>query len=277
MGSQNVTNFSAVRMARIGNAIKDYASKIRAPEVAWEAAASAIGPLNKSNSFIQGLSSRSAERALNELISLAERFRSAKGRKELEDVLKTYSIDPKARKPLHNLISASVTETVLDKLSARSEKTDSATAAQDAITRTVIDVISESVPRKKVDTASPEQIARAFEKVGKPGLTEIFLRNILSSLMGLTIDAARGEVGPRVAKQIVEASSYDTGIAARLSHEIVSAAPQKPTKVLAMISRPRLLKKLEGIRKTPPAPPEDVGKDITSGVINGGKKNGGKK
>lgn len=258
MGSQNVTNFSAAKMARVRGAIKDYASQSPVPKMAWEAAATAIGPLNKSNSFIQGLSSPSVERGLDLLISLAEDFRKARGRKDLEKVLQKHNVDPKTRSPLPPLISADVTKKLGDKLSASSGRTDPATAAQDAITRTVIDVLAETIPREKVNAASPEQIAKAFGKVGERGLTEIFIKNILSSLMGLTFDAARGrKVSPEVVAQIVEDSSSDTGMAAKLSQEIVSLSKKRPAKALALISNPRPLKKLELVRTSQPPPPPD--------------------
>jgi len=274
MGSQSVTNFTRAKtkQAELREAIKQYANVSPVPEMAWKAAATAIGPLNKSNPFIQGLSSASVERALDLLISLAEDFRKAKGRKSLDEVLNKHNVDPKTHEPLPPLISAEVTKKLGEILSASSGKTDPATAAQDAITRTVVDVVAEIVPRNKVNAVSPEQIARAFAKVGDRGLTQIFVKNILSSLMGLSLDAVRTRaIEPDDLANIVKEASSDTGIAAMLSEELVSLAPKKPAKVLAMVDKPAPLKKLEKIRNIQPPPPPPP-PPIPNGVLGGKKR-----
>jgi hypothetical protein len=267
MGSQNVTDFSQTKKTRIRDAIKQYASASPVPEQAWLAATTAIGPLTKSNPFVQSLSSPSVSNALDLLISLAEDFSIAKRRSDLEEVLQKHHVDPNVQKPLVQL-AAEMTKSLSNRLTDRQEETDSAFAAKDAVAKTVIDVLSETMPREKVDSASPEQISKAFEKVGQNGIAEIFFRNILSSLMRLAFDSARGRVSPNVVAQIVEDASGDMGLAAEISREIVKLSPNNPAQITVKLEKRRESSK----PGKPVLKPGPFKGDMTADVINGSKK-----
>jgi len=258
MGSQNVTDFSKAKKSRIRDALKHYTSGAAGAELAWEAAATALGPLTKSNPFVQGLSSSSVDNALDLLISLTEEFKRSKGREELAQVLQKHNIDPKVQKPLLRLTSE-MTKSLSDLLSSRQGESDSAFAAKDAIPKTIIDVLSEVLPREKADTASPEEISRAFAKVGESGLAEIFFRNVFSSLMKLALDASRGRVPPEVIEKIIEETKDETGLAAGLSRSVLQLAPGAPGKITKEISKLRKRTKKKGkviLVPFPPQPPQ---------------------
>jgi hypothetical protein len=272
MGSQNVTDFSKPRKARIHDFIKDYAAKTLGPEHVWEAATTAIGPLTKSNPFVQSLSSSSVENALDLLIGLYEDFRKSKTPRDVEEVLEEHNVDPKIKRPLLRL-TAEMTKSLSDILSARQEESDAAFAAKDAIAKTVIDVLAQSMPRDKVDTATPRQISEAFEKVGQSGVAEVFFKNVLISLMGLSLDASRGKIPRAVVAKIIE-DTEKSGLVTGLSQSMVALAPEDPARSPAKLAKIQARTKKKGKVILKPKPPKG---DRPDGLIGDGSMRNGKK
>jgi hypothetical protein len=264
MGSQNVTNFAKVNMDRIRKAVKPYATEVPDAGQAWTAAATAIGPLTKTHPFVKTLSGKGVENALDLLISLAEDLRRAKETKGLERVLQKHNVDPKVQKPLLRL-TAEMTKSLSDRLSSRQEESDSAFAGKDAISKTVIDVLAMSMPRDKVDSASPQQISNAFKKVGPREVAEIFFRNVFSSLVGLALDASR--VPQPIIERVIRDTKDEAGLAVGVSQEMMKLVPKELTQIPAEFEKRR---KRSKSRKLVLKPKPPIG-DKPGGVIAGGK------
>jgi hypothetical protein len=234
MGSQNVTNFAKVHMLRARNAFKPYAATEPTSEETWTAVSTAVGPLTKSHPFIKAVSSKGYETALNLLLSFAEDLRKAKNPKELAEALEKHNVDPQLRKPLLRLTSQ-MTKTLSDRLTSQQEDSDAGTAAKDAVTKTLIDVLAQSLPAGEVESASPKQLSNAFQKLDRKTLAEIFYKNVLSSLTMLYLDAAK--VPRPVQKKIEPALLDESGLPAALSREVVDLAGNKPEKIRAEVDK----------------------------------------
>jgi hypothetical protein len=273
MGSQNVTNFSAKKAKRIRAPMEGFDS--RSPQAdlqAWFAAAEAVGEFNKSNPFVQCLTSASFETALRTIISLANNFKH----KKPEQVLQQFNVDPANKQPLGEL-GARITQSFSEDLIATQQETKSAFAAKDAIPRTLIDVLSESIPREKVASASPEQIAEAFKEVSARRVSTLFIQNEISSLFNMTLEAAaEGKIPPTTVAEIEERNHER--LAAELSLEIDRLAKKKgikptdiPQFIRNNIDKAKSLKELERVRveplPRPPglAPPESAFRGIPKG------------
>jgi len=262
MGSQNVTNFSTAKANRIRQKIEEFHP--RSPQAdleAWFAAADAIGEFNKTNSFIQCLTSPSVEMALRSVISLATGFKY----KNPESVLQGLGIDPDKKRPLGEL-GARLTKSVSENLSSTQQETKSSFAATDAIPRTIIDVVSEVVPREDVTAASPAQIADAFKKVPVREVSTILFRNVISSLLNMTLEAAAEGKVSRTTVNDLERRSREQ-FAAELSKGIDQLLRQKgivpsdiPSFIRKNIEKKPALQKLEDVRvKHYPTTPAAVG------------------
>jgi hypothetical protein len=261
MGSQNVTNFSAAKANRIRAQMEDFdPTSPQADSQAWFAAADAIGEFTKSNSFIQCLASSSFEIALRSIVSLASDFKY----KQPEQVLKQFNIAPANRQPLGEL-AARITQSLSENLVATQQETKTAFAAKDAIARTLIDVVSESVPREKAASASPEEITEAFKKVPARKVSTLFTQNVFSSLLNMTFEAAaEGEI-PKTAIAEIERRNREQ-LAAQVSRRIEGLARGKglsPTQIPSFIrkniDKAKSLKELESVRVKPNPPALGVG------------------
>lgn len=232
MGSQNVTNFAKVHMLRSRNALKSFAAETPTAKEAWTAVTTAIGPLTKSHPFVKAVSSKGYETTLDLLLSLAEDLRKAKQPKDLEEVMRKHKVDPQVQKPLQRL-SSRMTEQLSGLLVSRHEESDAAFAAKDAVAKTLIDVLSKSISREKVESASPQHIAKAFQKIGRDALAQIFFKNVLSSLMMLYLDASK--VPRPIQEKVIPAIIDEAGLSATLSREVVKLAPNQPGKIASRI------------------------------------------
>lgn len=228
MGSQSVTNFSAVRMKRIRELVKDYSPKSRgAEEQAREIGAAAVGTLSTAratqvptlgkspkrsraqssaaggsgsaagrpaNEFLQALSSRSVESALKLIVTFAEELKKSRNP---ERVFEKYGVEPDERQPLGIVVSARLTKAHADRLSATQAETESAFASRDAISKTIIDVVSRAFPRERepVDV-DRQKFAEAFRRVPPQEIVTTFMENVTASLINLVLDATRGSLPP---------------------------------------------------------------------------------
>ena len=234
MGSQNVTNFAKVHMLRARKAFKPYAVKEPTAEETWTAVSTAVGPLTKSHPFVKAVSSKGYETALNLLLSFAEDLGKAGNKKEIEAVLREHNVDPQLQKPLLRLTSQ-MTKSLTDQLTSKQEESDAGTAAKDAVTKTLIDVLALRLPPNKVGSASPKQLSNAFQELDRKTLAGIFFKNVLSSLTMLYLDATK--VPRPVQEKIKPALLDESGLPAALSREVVELAGNNPEKIRTKVDK----------------------------------------
>lgn len=225
MGSQSVTNFSSLKMKRIRDLVKDYSpSSPKATEQVAAIATAAVGTLGTSpsskvsipqarkkatggvggagtstavglplkNEFFQALSSRSVETAIGEVFSLVNNLKAARDPRK---VFEKYGVSPDTRQPLIKIIAA-LTEDLSDRLSATQAETDSAFAAKDAISKTLIDVLSRAFPQKEAIEIDQAGFVEAFKRVRRDDVATIFMENVANALISLVLDATRGSLPP---------------------------------------------------------------------------------
>jgi hypothetical protein len=234
MGSQNVTNFAKVHMLRARKALKPYAAEEPTAEQAWTAITTAVGPLTKSHPFVKAVSSKGYETTLDLLLSFYDKLRKAKHPKQLEEVLRNHNVDPKVQKPLLRLTSQ-MTKMLSDRLTSQQEESDAGSAAKDAVTKTLMDVLSQSMPADKVESASPQQLSKAFQRIERDALAELFFKNALSSLTMLYLDAAK--VPRPIQEKVIPAILDESGLPAALSREVVKLAPNRPEKIRSKVDK----------------------------------------
>lgn len=240
MGSQNVANFARAHMDRIKKAVRPYSKEPLNAEQAWNVATEAVGPLTKSHPFITGLSSKGVENAIDLLLSLGDELRRAKSRQDVERILEKHNVDPKLKKPLLAL-TAETTKSFSTELTAQQQDSEFANTAKDAITKTMIDVLARSVPRDKVDGATSQQISRAFEKVDRRELGEIFFTNVFTSQVELALDASN--ISKSVREKFVKDLTADDGMATRVAEQLLDLTGGDPKKIPAALVR--LIKRAE--------------------------------
>ena len=234
MGSQNVTNFARAHMDRIKKAVKPYAKEPLNAEQAWNVAAEAVGPLTKSHPFITGLSSKGVENAIDLLLSLGDELKRSKSRQDLERILQKHNVDPKLKRPLLSLM-AQTTKAFSTALTSQQQDSEFANTAKDAIAKTMIDVLARLMPRDKVDGATTQQISRAFEKVDRRELGEIFFTNFFISQVELALDASN--VSKPVREKLLKDLTADEGLAASFVEELLKLTRGKPKDIPSTLER----------------------------------------
>jgi hypothetical protein len=227
MGSQSVTNFSAVRMKRIRQLVKDYSPGSRkADQQAIEIGAAAVGTLSgaagrtppakgkegtgagvsgvvatgpPANEFLQALSSRSVENAIDLMMSFADEMRKARN---VQEVYEKYGVETEKQQPF-GAVSAFLTKAHSDRLSSTQEDTESAFAARDAIPKTIINVISSAFPREQEPVeVDRRKFADAFRKVESKEIITTLMENVTAALINLVLDATRGSLSTEKAAEI---------------------------------------------------------------------------
>lgn len=203
MGSQSVTNFSDLKKKRIRDLIKDYSSSSpqKATRQASEIGAAAVGTLGQgpANEFLQALTSRRVESAIDLIMSFANELKRAKNP---ERVYEKYGVGPDTEQPLTR-ISSFLTQAHSNSLSGTQAETELAFAAKDAISRTIIDVVSGAFPRQKdVAEIGRQKFVEAFKRVRREDIATAFMEHVAGSLIGLVLDATRGSVPPEQVEEI---------------------------------------------------------------------------
>jgi hypothetical protein len=219
MGSQSVTNFSEVRMKKIRSLVRDYSDTgADAPTRARQIGAAAVGAvtgapaevvprktkkrkrkggeggatgaaetLKPTNEFLQALTSHRVKEAIDLFMDFANELQQAK---DPETVYAQYGIRLDAKEPL-NAASGVLGIKLSEKLGPQA-KTDLGFAGQDAITKTVIDVVRTRFPQEsnpaKIDR---KRFAQAFKDLGPGKVLTLFLQNVASALVNLALDATR--------------------------------------------------------------------------------------
>jgi hypothetical protein len=186
MGSQRVAKLSSTRERTIQEALRAFTQRSsKAGTQAARAAATAIGPISRTSSFIQSLSSASVANSVGYLVGFYNRL-NARG-KSPADALAEFGITPGNQYPVAEFIT-----NIRDRL--QQKDTDPANAAADAIHRSVLDLLKKSVQAADVRTATCKQLTDAFRKVSAREITDILLGHVVVNLVTMIVDAASGGV-----------------------------------------------------------------------------------
>jgi len=200
MGSQSVTNFSAVRMKRIHDLVKDYSP--RGSGVAGqvrEIGAAEVGTLEKPEyGFAQTLSNPSIERALALLMTLKDEMQ-----KNPQAIYQVSGVGAK-RTPVLG-VSAFLKRAHNGLLTKAQAQTDSAFAANDAIPKTIINIVSHAYPRERepVDV-DPKRFEKAIKEATQEEITTAFMQNVTAALIDMVLDATRGKLPPARVNEVKE-------------------------------------------------------------------------
>lgn len=245
MGSQSVTDFSAARKARIRKAIRS--------GDAWSAGSEAIHAFTETGNFAQALESVSVKVAKELLSEFVNNFKVARSPQLVNQTFQKFGVDVDTVRP-YSRLAEDLQKKFDERLAATSRKTDSAFAAKDALTRTVMEVLSATVPPSKEPTdASRQEAQRAFQHVRLEGLTRVFHRNAITSLVKASFEAARGSI-PRarvervvkeVRAQLADSIAKEIGGQPGWMLSAPAKAPEKGPK-LPLKSLNKILKKRKG-------------------------------
>lgn len=260
MGSQRVTNFSQAKKNRIQAVIRAFDPQSKqADQMAMSAAATTIGPFTRTNSFVQSLASPSIEEGLRLLLSLAESARETKTAVESQEILAAYGVSPQNRRP-YAALAASLTQSLSETLTSTQQNTESAIAANDSLSQTVLDLLGENRGGEAAE-ASPEEVTDAFRRIPPVDLAKRFIDNAIDSLIGQSLDAVREEDSPEKVAALKEEIRKE--FTPKLGNLLVPADTRgklKPTAIAAQVTKPSTLKKLERWRTVPaqfiPVPPQ---------------------
>jgi len=202
MGSQSVSDFSPTKKKRIRELMEGYSFDSPTAETeASKIGAAAVGTLGRdtTNEFLQALSSLSVETALRLIKRLAEDLKS---KEDLQEKYKSYGVGPKVQKPLLT-VSRFLVKEHSDRLSAIQARTDSAFAAVDAISRTIIDVVSHAFPQEKEPVeVNREKFAKAFEETKLEDVYTAFVENVAGALINRALDSTRVSLSPALVSDI---------------------------------------------------------------------------
>jgi hypothetical protein len=249
MGSQSVTNFPLLKMNQIQSLVKDYAprradSEMRAMKIGeaavgtLRAATAAVEELaNKekgqagkgsgaggaiktkaqpTSDFMQTLMSRSVEQGLGLILTLIEQMKKSPQR-VYEESGAAHGRYPIAR------MGAFLRDAHSGLLTQAQTMTESAFAANEALPKTLFDIVSRKFPREKelVDLDT-KKLTRAFKGISANEIVTIYLENVAAGLINLVLDASRGEIPPP-----------------RLEHVKQSVRDQFIPKLIAKVKRER--------------------------------------
>jgi len=200
MGSQRVAKISSgrsriIRMSMSAVRLTDVPGIL---DVSPRVAANAIGPISKSSAFIQCLSSASTQAGVDALIGFAEQLKF--GDKPADEVLQDHGVDKSIRRPAAKFIEMAI-EKLREDLAAQSRSTESAIAVEDALPKSVIDLLRVYLPKAEAMTADRTQFIEVFRKADARKIENTVMHHVISSLIDRILDAARGdELGRKAAK-----------------------------------------------------------------------------
>jgi hypothetical protein len=197
MGSQSVTDFSATRKKQIQSRVRAF--EPAAPDagrLAGEAGVAAMKSLAPTAEFAQALTSKSVRVAANMISDLVVALKAEAEGTEIRagGALSVYGVEPSDLQPYSSL-AAGLRRKFTEELNASSRKTEAASAAADALSGTVLDVIAAAFPRKKEPSETTrEELRRAITMTPEAVVTRMFVKNLLTALLRQTFDAARGRI-----------------------------------------------------------------------------------
>ena len=193
MGSQGFAKFPQSKGSRIHDSMGDYSPRSsEAAEQAARAAATIIGPISKTSPFVQCLSSLSVEKGLGYLLSFASQLNVKKA--SPSEALSLFGVNAANEYPT-NEFSKNLLKQLREELTAQQRATESALAIEDAIPRSVRDILQMSMKPTEAASATREQFAEAFRKVNSREIARIILKHVISSMINRAIDTARGDIG----------------------------------------------------------------------------------
>lgn len=215
MGSQSVTNFTTVKMNRIRDLVKSYSPRgSQAAEQAVEIGAAAVGTLRTAprkqrseagvggppsavvkatpptSEFEKALNSESVKAGLSLIFTLIDQLK-----KDPEKIHRESAV-VESRHPVVGIsvFLKKMHESILTKAQLQ---TESAFAANEALPRTIIEVVSQQGPHGKepvdVDWKS---LVKALEGSPPDRIVKTYLENVASGLIDLVLDASRGRIPP---------------------------------------------------------------------------------
>src|SRR5439155_19525691 len=124
-------------------------------------AAEAIGPVGKTSSFVQALSSASTKAGIKALLDFANVLKFSV--KSDNEILEQYGVNPKLLRPAPRFIDQAI-EKLREDLAASSLATDSAIAMEDALSKSVIELLRTYLPKADAMKANREQFLKVFRK-----------------------------------------------------------------------------------------------------------------
>jgi transposase len=192
MGSQRVATISEGKGRTIRASMREV-DLTPAPgddKISARVAANSIGPLSKTSSFVQALSSASTKAGIKALIEFAHRIKF--GDESVDDLLEEYGVNPKLRRPAGKFIEQAI-EKLREDLAASSLATESAIAVEDALPKSVIELLRNYLPRAGAMMADRDQFIEVFRKADDRTIGNTIMKHVISSLIDRIIDAARGD------------------------------------------------------------------------------------
>lgn len=196
MGSQSVTDFSAARKKRIQTGIGSFDPEAhRAPSQAREAGIAAMGSAAPTSHFVQALTSASVDVAAKTLGALVEALKDRpRTEQAVNEVLASYGVGEKDRQPYTSLVNG-LRRKLQEDLNASSMKSEAKPAAEDAMGKTILDVLSSRLAKRKEPVeASRRELVEAIRRTPESRFSTLYLENVITSLLRQTFDAARGRI-----------------------------------------------------------------------------------
>jgi len=223
MGSQSVTNFPMLKMTRIQSLVKDYGPRrvdaetraIKIGEAAvgtLQAASNAVAELaskpkrttqgasgtgiatttkaQPTSDFNQTLMSRSVNEGLGLILTLVQQMKK-NPRQVFED-----SGAAHGRYPIVD-IGAFLKNAHSGLLTQAQTLTESAFAANEALPKTIFDIVSRKYPgEKELVDVGRKKIEKALRSVSSNDIVTAYYENVAAGLIDLVLDASRGEIPP---------------------------------------------------------------------------------
>jgi hypothetical protein len=225
MGSQIMPELPVERRRRVREVIDDFKPRSSASaQQAGRAGATAMGPVSKTSSFVQSLSSSSVQKGLSSLIEFATNLNVAKANPD--DVLSNLGVKPGNDRPFGEL-TANMVKRLREDLTALQRSTETALAVEDALSRSMMDVIRESNPSATAENVTRKQLTEAF-RLPTRQIANVMMRHVITSLVARVLDAARGDASQAKVTELTK--RVDQEFAATLAKRIDRLAREKGVK-----------------------------------------------
>ncbi len=192
MGSQRVAKISEGKGRTIRASMR--AVKLtplpESQKVSGRVAAQAIGPVGKTSSFVQALSSASTKAGIKALLDFANELKFS-GKSE-DEILQEYGVNPKLLRPAPRFIDQAI-EKLREDLAASSLATESAIAVEDALSKSVIELLRTYLPKADAMKANRDQFLQVFRKADDRPIENTVIKNLITSFINRVLDAAHRE------------------------------------------------------------------------------------
>jgi hypothetical protein len=217
MGSQRVATISEAKGRTIRDSMREVSLTPTSGKeiIPARVAANAIGPISKTSPFVQCLSSASTKAGIKALIEFANqiKFSGESG----DDILKEHGVNPQLKRPAGKFIEQAI-EKLREDLASSSLSTESAIAVEDALPKSVIELLRTNLPKASAMMADREQFIQVFRKADDRTIGNTMMKHVISSLIDRIIDAARGDEMSK--KAAVTKKKIGEGFVPNLSKEI---------------------------------------------------------